>query len=242
MKRKWLFVLGVVVILIVVGVGIVGFRAYQQRQEELRMEEIREAEREAERETEREAEEAAAFELANTYVRLSYAFGIGYEFEGELEDLNEYAIEFIHRSLGTFGPLFRNSEPNRHGIWVRAYLPLRFYYHRTGIYLPYQKAVIDYFAEEFEPDGTLRLYNNGHHPEMEAFVTWMWEDQRREELLEYIETIDFIYGNYFFDHQDDGFALQSFSQLSPQMLDALARSESDPDYELDLTSIQEAGY
>ena len=135
--------------------------------------------------------------------------------------------------------LIRTSEPNEHGIWVRLYLPLRLYYHRTGVYLSYEK-MLDYVSEEFEPDGTLRLYNNGHHPEVEAFVTWMWEGRRGEELLEYIDTISFMHGSYEVEHR--GFERPSFSDLSPQMLDALARAEADPDYVLDLTSLQEAGY
>ena len=113
--------------------------------------------------------------------------------------------------------------------------------------------MIDYFSSEFEPDGTRRLYNNGHHPEMEAFVTWMWEGRRgiqldywgrnhNGELDEYIRTLKDMYSSYFHAHRDNGFTSVSFSHLSSQMLDAFARAEADPDYELDLTSLQEAGY
>ena len=47
---------------------------------------------------------------------------------------------------------------------------------------------------------------------------------------------------YFSEHRDQGFRSQPFFQLSSQIYDALARAEADPDYELDLTSLQEAGY
>ena len=227
-KKKYLLLLVLVIVLIGASVGgFVFYQKYQQYQEELRMA----AELEAELEVKRE--------IADTYLRLLYAFG------GALnpEDLSESQLDRERERDGKFVPPVTGVEPNEHGIWVRPYLALRFYYHRAGVYLSYEKAVIDYFSEEFEPDGTLRLYNNGNHPEMEAFVTWMWEGRRREELLEYIETIyRSFYIPYGVEYRDQGFVDQSFFHLSPQMLDALARAEADPDYELDLTSLQEAGY
>ena len=193
---------------------------------------------ELDRETDREIEREVEIDLADTYLRLLYAFGSAID----PDDLLESELDRARERDGKFGPPITGVDPNEHGIWIRPYLALRLYYHRTGIYLSYEKAVIDYFSEEFEPDGTLRLYNNGHHPEMEAFVTWMWEGRRRDELLEYIETIDSINASYLFEHEDVGFINQALHYFSPQMLDALARAEADSDYVLDLTSLQEAGY
>ena len=87
----------------------------------------------------------------------------------------------------------------------------------------------------------MRLYNNGKHPEIEAFVTWMWESRRREGANEFRSHLERIYSDYTLDNREN-FTRQRFYQLSPQMLDALARADADPDYVLDLTSLQQAGY
>jgi len=104
---------------------------------------------------------------------------------------------------------------------------------------------VDYYSEEFEPDGSLRLYNNGKHPEIEAFVTWMWEGRRREEARDFVVRLRDLLGEYTFARIDEGnenWGYPSFGQLSPQMYDALARADADPDYVLDLVSIRLAGY
>jgi len=38
--------------------------------------------------------------------------------------------------------------------------------------------VTEFFASEFEPGGSLRLYNNGRHPEIREYVDWVhsWSD------------------------------------------------------------------
>ena len=118
--------------------------------------------------------------------------------------------------------------------------------HRSGVYLSYE-TLVDYFSEEFEPDGTRRLYNNGHHLEIEAFVNWMRDEPRITELedhqvREYERSLNNIYRRYVRTHREEGFESQLFQELSPQMYDALARAEADPDYVLDLTSLQQAGY
>jgi hypothetical protein len=133
---------------------------------------------------------------------------------------------------------------NDFGIFDRIYLILRMYYHRGGVYLSYN-TLLDYFSEEFELDGTLRLYNNGHHPEIEAFVVWMREEPRIKlagEFDRYKANLHRNYISYTGEHQGQGFVEDEFFNLSPQMFDALARAEADPDYVLDLTSLQEAGY
>ena len=139
---------------------------------------------------------------------------------------------------------FREITPERNefGICVSTYLFLKFYERETENKVSYE-TLTDYFAQEFEPDGSLRLYNNGKHPEMQSLVEWRMELGSWEKFGEYLNNrILDIYSAYIRDHEDAGFIFQSWHALSPQMLDALARAEADPDYVLDLTGLQQAGY
>jgi len=220
MKRKYLFiVLGVILAL---GVAWTLYRIHEQRVEAVREEE--------------------AHEQVMTYIRLYYALGR----EGIHPD-RFYIWSSSTIINWTFSAVYRPVEEWAHwasssyGIDLDTYVVLLMYYHRTGIYLSYD-VVLDYLSEEFEPDGMLRLYNNGNHPEIEAFVTWMVEGERRDELGDYWREISDMYRNYAFAHEDGGFERLSLNQLSPQIFDALARAEADPDYELDLTSLQEQDY
>ena len=220
LKKKHLIILGS--FLLLVGMLFVVFRIHEQHQEEeLRME--------------REAE----LEIIYTYLRLHYAFA-----RNDHPDTIDEGIrrERMYEFNGVYEPIERI---NDHGVNAIVYLLLRFYYHRAGVYLSYE-VVEDYFSEEFEPDGSLRLYNNGNHPEIEAFVTWMWEGLRAGgdgEFDEYVRRIGGMESQYWREHRDQGFQDQGpLHELTPQMLDALARAEADPDYVLDLTSLQEQGY
>ena len=162
------------------------------------------------------------------------------------------SIHFSQSGIRSFQPLPEvNLEINRFGVDVYLYLLLRLYERETGNVLTYD-TVIDYFSEEFEPDGSLRLYNNGKHPEIQAFVEWvyderLWRDRSHwREWNNYSHRIWSIYRDYLdaypqeFEHVDSTRRFLRF--LSPQMLDALARAEADPNYVLDLTSLQRAGY
>ena len=205
------------------GLAFMGQRIYEQRKEEARV-----------AEEQREIEEAYRW-IHYSVDRLRHG-----EYWATLPD-SFLAEVSVYRPLEClFG------EPNEFGIFHRIYLILRMYYHQGGVYLPYEM-LIDYFSEEFEPDGTLRLYNNGHHPEIEAFVIWMRNERRitpleRDQVSNYREALASIYGGYIDEHHENGFRVQNFGHLSPQMYDALARAEADSDYVLDLTSLQEAGY
>jgi len=186
-------------------------------------------------EAEMEAAREEQHRIASAYVRLHYALLVGLDPEVHGND--------IYRRHGIFLP-FRGDDSwkeRSNPIEVTAYLILRMYYHRTGILLTHE-TVVDYFSQEFEDDGSLRLYDNGNHPEIEAFVTWAWGERRRQEMLDYQDIIRNMYSQYFQSHRGEGFNLQNFLHLSPQMLDALARAEADPDYILDLTSLQQQGY
>jgi len=70
---------------------------------------------------------------------------------------------------------------NDSGLCVNLILFLRYYEHSTGTHLAY-RTVVNYFSQEFEPDGSVRLYNNGYHPEIEAFVEWVSETANWEHV------------------------------------------------------------
>ncbi|MCL1989341.1 MAG: hypothetical protein FWG67_00470 [Defluviitaleaceae bacterium] len=227
MKRvKGKYILIFMLVVLLVGALWLGLRLHEAR--------VRHQEEEARLEAIREAEE---LEIIHTYIRLHYSL-MGADDPDTLGELSEYySRPRLYERAGRYvGPL----SVNDHGIDWRVYLILRMYYHRAGIYLAHDK-LIDYFSEEFEPDGSLRLYNNGLHPEIEAFVTWMWEGRRKEEFEAYRLRIDTIFSNYVSEHRDRGFNIPR-RDITPQMYDALARAEADPDYVLDLTSLQEQGY
>jgi len=125
---------------------------------------LRNAERQRELEAVMEAERIAQREIVDAYVRVNYAFAI---WTTIMHGEEVYSVSGIYRPL----PDVMSSQ-NPFGVCSILYLLLRMYYHRVGVVLEYEK-VVDYFSQEFESDGSLRLYNNGKHSEIEAFVTWM---------------------------------------------------------------------
>jgi len=182
-----------------------------------------------------EAERDAKNEIADAYIRLHYAFRMG-------GDPDIWGRETAYNVGGRFMPLpGALSGDNPFNINVNTYLQIRLFYYLTNTLLAYE-TVVDYFSYVFEPDGLLRLYNNGRHPEIEAFVNWMWEERRIPEVRAFLDRTLIIYMTYVMDFEDDGFVRQDFRHLSPQMLDALARAVADPDYVLDLTSLQQQGH
>jgi hypothetical protein len=184
---------------------------------------------------EREAREAMTQEqqekdkIAKAYQKQNYSVRNAYGLEEDLER------EGVYMKLPPPTP----DDKNSYGVSYYDYSTLNMYKHRTGNILSYEE-LLDYFSEEYEPDGTLRLYNNGLHPKMEAYVEWMWG--RWDEQKEYVNSLQMIYSTYWAENRDKGFQTQPLYALSPQMLDELARKEADPDYEMDLLSLQQQGY
>ena len=146
---------------------------------------------------------------------------------------------FLISSEPPYSAYLKATLTNKYDIIVPFYLVSKMYESQTGIILPHD-TIIDYFSEEFEPDGSLRLYDNGLHPEIEAYVEWAKD--RMSEIREYVNEIQYMYSIYFQDNRDKGFIYQYFYSLSPQMLDELIKKEADPDYEMDLLSLQQQGY
>jgi len=186
-----------------------------------------------EQEAAMQADKAIELQIGEAYARVNHAFWLG--------GLDPSRHVYAYRISGRYKPFPEIPlEENKFGIRVIMYQTLLMYYHRTGFDLAYE-TVIDYFSQEFESDGSLRLYNNGNHPEIEAFVAWFLMTGTQE-VQSYFDATERIYTIYFFAHRDEGFINQSLTELSPQMLRALARAEADPDYVLDLTSLQQQGY
>ena len=124
------------------------------------------------------------------------------------------------------------SIPNVDGIDIIIYLTLEYYRNRTGRTLTYDQ-VIQYLTEEFEDDGEVRIYTNGRHPEVAAYVEWSyWRGVSRDE---YIWKLQEMYSEHASENQ---LAIGDFLRLPIGMIDALIKKEADPDYEMDLTSIQ----
>ena len=106
------------------------------------------------------------------------------------------------------------------------------------------QVVIDYFASEFEPDGTRRLYDSGRHLAMARLVRWhsasrQWRNgflfSLQSDLANYLRTMG-LAGT----HPWDGTGLPLFLQeLSTPALDGLIRMQLDPDYVADLVALQQ---
>ena len=182
---------------------------------------------------EREAEIAEEWRIARAYGRVYSAFrhsGPNAAYDSFFEQWRMTEFQDMSGLLG-----------NDFGINAGIYLLMIYYEQRTGNVLPYE-TVIDFFSEEFEPDGTRRLYDNGRHPEIQMFVEWMHEDWSRWiDVSDYSTRIQIIWARYRRENDAHDIIPSTF-HLSPQMLVALARAEADPDYVLDLTSLYEAGY
>jgi len=170
--------------------------------------------------------------ITEAYFRVNYAFGMTSIVGGDAPVIQS------HREA-MYSPL--SESDNKFGISAWRYLLLKMYEIRTGIILSYE-VVIDYFSQEFEPDGSLRLYNNGKHPEIEAFVTWMWEGFRQQEMEVFLWEVNGMFLVYRRHHNNFIEPPRGIFDFSPQMLDALVRAYADPQYVLDLTSLQRAGY
>ena len=209
--KKWRKALIILGIAVLVGGGVFGAVRWVEYTE-------------AKREEERERMETERIQMA--YVDVYNAFLIG----------NGVAAPY---HLDLFGVYKSNIGFNDYGVNPNVYLTLKMYESRAGVILSYETAV-EYFSQEYEPDGSLRLYNNGLHPEIEAYVEWAKE--RYLELKDYLKKINGIYAHYYIDNKDKGFVNQSLLDLSRQMYDELARKEADPDYEMDLLSLQQQGY
>ena len=181
--------------------------------------------------------EAVAMEQKMAYTQVNYAFLLA---DDDTRTNSEVDIE----KNGIFMPFPEvDLERNRFDIIVDVYILLLMYEAATGKELTYE-TVLDYFSKEYEQDGSLRLHNNGKHPEINEFVEWMWEESRwRREIGEFIVSMASYLGFYIALNPD--FERIYFYALSPQMLTELAKTVINPERSADdmnLTELQKAGY
>ena len=123
---------------------------------------------------------------------------------------------------------------NVDGINIITYWNLALFSQLKGVHLTYEM-VLDYLSQEFEDNGRVRIWTNGRHPEIAAYLEWgPWSSGSRTEFgLKRRE----IFLNYA--DENAPFPIPySLGELPTEMIDALIRKVFDPDYELDLTSIQ----
>ena len=178
-------------------------------------------------------------EQKTAYAQVNYAFRLP-------EDLIRVNTEVCIERYGMFIPLPEvEPEINRFGIITGIYVSLLMYEMATGNVLTYE-TVLDYFSQEYEPDGSLRLHNNGRHPEIHDFVEWMWEGSRWwMEYNTFSRGVDLTFHNYYLLNRENGFIEIPLYAFSPQMLRVLAYTYSHPERpvsEMNLTEMQKAGY
>jgi len=189
--------------------------------------------------------------VKEAYIRVHYAFCMG---DGT------YSIFLDEGLLTCYTPLDVPEDANAYGVYFRLYFALKLYKSETGRTIAYRTAA-DYLSEEFEPDGTRRLYNNGLHPEIEEYVEWAWAmrvDEKNgirpddypypfsfrepQRVTVYVDKAVNAYIDYCIEYEDEGFNDIGIRHLSPKMFDELARKVDDPSYEMDLLSLQRQGY
>jgi hypothetical protein len=131
---------------------------------------------------------------------------------------------------------FVTNENSQSDVRVLTYLRLTSYRQITGNTLTYDM-VVDFFSQEYEDDGSLRLYNNGLHLEIEEYILWIEIEGNLELTDEYIDTIGDIYYEYYSEHE--GYMNFYVTRANRETLDELIKKEADPTYEMDLMSIQQ---
>ena len=139
------------------------------------------------------------------------------------------------KNLTEFGKFSPSSEVlNPDGIYVPMYIQFAGYHKYTGKTLTYQQ-VLDYLSSKYESDGTIRIYNNGRHPEIADYVEWAWNHQ--ETLNEYQTKLQQLY--YGYSHENPDFKTIGLTHWSIATTDELIKKEADPNYQLNLLAIQQ---
>ena len=148
---------------------------------------------------------------------------------------NAYFACIVNSELGgiqtTFMPI-NLRYPQIDGVAVNIYINLVLYEKQTGNILTYEQ-ISDYLSQEFEDDGEVRIWTNGHHPEIAEYLEWASRSVGRGDFLD-----DFlaIYDAYAIENE--GFPIGHWRLLPLEMVHEILRKEADPDYVMDLTTIQ----
>ncbi|MCL2137854.1 MAG: hypothetical protein FWH40_10140 [Coriobacteriia bacterium] len=178
-------------------------------------------------------------ETADAYLKVNYAAGLMVWSKSEFQ----VYVPFYRAQYGGYD--------EDKGM----YFFLNYYKNQTGATFEYD-TLVDYFEDEFEPDGSLRLYNNGLHPEIEAFVDWAWvlkeEGDRNGDrpgmssysspwylrgFEDYIRNLMEIYSSYFHEQEDIVESDYFFYSQPLEVYDELIKKLDDPNYKLDLMPI-----
>jgi hypothetical protein len=185
----------------------------------------------------------STFIIALLLVLIIGIFTVYVKNKNEKEEQRQLAIAEaytrINRVLYVHSDCYTLFNPNTYtddNINNAIYLDLTFYEKQTGVILTYEE-LREYFSQEYEEDGSLRLYDNGLHLEIEAYVDWAIENS--EERLAYQDEINRLWGVYFREHRDEGFETTPLHYWSIETLDELIKKEADPEYEMNLLSIQQ---
>jgi hypothetical protein len=124
--------------------------------------------------------------------------------------------------------------PNIDGIDIPVYRDLELFRQQTGVNLTYEM-VLDYLSQEYEDDGKIRIWTNGRHPEIADYFEWVkWSSTLGGEFSRSLSEA-------YFDYADENAPFPTINNVNTmplEMFRALVRKVADPDYELDLTSIQ----
>ena len=123
---------------------------------------------------------------------------------------------------------------NSNGILVSTYIYLACYHKETGKTVSYQQ-VMDYLSQKYESDGTIRIYNNGRHPEIAEYVEWAYSHQAATSL--YYGELYHLYADYGRANPD--FIVIEEGHWSTATIDELIKKEADPNYQMNLLAIQQ---
>ena len=127
------------------------------------------------------------------------------------------------------------SKPNVDGVVFGSYISLALYRRETGSSLTYEQ-VIAYLSQEFEDDGEIRIFTNGRHPEISDYVKWIDNRENWSIYSDFRATLGNEYSRYAYENRP--FPRVVLFMLPLEMVDELIKKAFDPEYEMDLTSIQ----
>ena len=127
--------------------------------------------------------------------------------------------------------------PNASGIDAGLHINLIRFERYTGNVLT-KEQVFDYFSQEFEDDGEIRIFTNGRHPEIAEFIEWT--ERNDPEIHAHTVRITNIYFDYVEAQSKDfpRFFGTGIFFMPTEMLDEILEKDINPDHVLDLTSIQ----
>jgi len=209
MKKKIILIASSIVLCLAILLGTIAIINFQQA-------------RKQERQREMEAEElSAAFFIQNT----AFLYLLHVEETRNWDQRGRYIpakSSFHHIS----------------GIQYTTYAALALFRRLTGSSLTFEQAM-EYLSEEFEEDGTIRIYTNGLHPEIAEFVKWIDTTENwttGDLVIQHLSIFDSIYFHYV--RENEPFPRGDLSLLPVEMVDELLRRAEDEDYVMDLTSIQ----